>query len=172
MPCVQGQRSARAQRSLAASAMRRKDYAAAVRHPGPRARQCVSGMCAVCCLQLHAAQRLCSCAQHAFRIRCSAKCLFHRADSVLCVHTGLECLQAEHYQQALAISPLHADAWFALGYCRMKNDNPDTALQVFQMPRCVPNESLGCVEVTVRVNQRAHPPTDYRSASHVSEAAP
>ena len=42
----------------------------------------------------------------------------------------LPCLQAEHYQQALAISPLHPDAWFALGYCRMKTDSPDGALQV------------------------------------------
>ncbi len=39
-------------------------------------------------------------------------------------------MQAEHYQQALAISPLHPDAWFALGYCRMKTDSPDAALQV------------------------------------------
>ena len=40
------------------------------------------------------------------------------------------CAQAEHYDLALGISPLHPDAWFALGYCRMKTDRPDAALQV------------------------------------------
>jgi len=74
--------------------------------------------------------RLCSCIQQAFQARCLARCLVNRPKRVLIVPTRLECMQAEHYQQALAISPLHPDAWFALGYCRMKTDSPDAALQV------------------------------------------
>lgn len=37
---------------------------------------------------------------------------------------------AEHYQLALAINPLHPDAWFSLGYCYLKTDQPRKALQV------------------------------------------
>eukprot|EP01024_Parvocaulis_polyphysoides_P068142 TRINITY_DN8263_c0_g1_i1.p1 TRINITY_DN8263_c0_g1~~TRINITY_DN8263_c0_g1_i1.p1 ORF type:complete len:706 (-),score=109.64 TRINITY_DN8263_c0_g1_i1:243-2237(-) len=46
---------------------------------------------------------------------------------------GRRSLSQKHYKQAgdhlhdaLSISPLHAEAWFSLGYCRMKQSNDNT----------------------------------------------
>ena len=62
-----GQRHARAQRSLAASAMRSDDYASAI----------------------------------------------------------------DHWEKALALNPLYPSGWFAVGYCYMREDREDEALQAF-----------------------------------------
>lgn len=36
----------------------------------------------------------------------------------------------DHYELALSINPLHPDAWFSLGFCCLKTEQPKKALQV------------------------------------------
>ena len=38
---------------------------------------------------------------------------------------------AQHYAAALARNPLHADVWFALGYCHLKTHNTEAATGAF-----------------------------------------
>ena len=41
------------------------------------------------------------------------------------------CLQAgEHWEKALGLNPLFPQGWFALGYCCLKTNHQDRALQV------------------------------------------
>ncbi len=45
---------------------------------------------------------------------------------------------AEHWELALAINPLHAYAWFSLGFCALKTGKRERAVQAFT--RCVQQE--------------------------------
>ena len=54
--------------------------------------------------------------------------------------------QAEHWEAMLAMSPLHQDAWFSLGYCAMKCQRPDRALQV----PALPHACIACIAFVLR----------------------
>ena len=45
---------------------------------------------------------------------------------------------AQHWELALRVNPLHAEGWFALGYCALKRQDFARALQAFS--RCAQQE--------------------------------